>query len=139
MSSLLTHPSTQRPAGAALRRLAAEHPVAAFCVLAFPLGWPLLTVRTTTTFAPTLVGYAFTYVALLGSALAVTWAGGGRAAVARFLARYLIWRFGIGRWGLVVLGIPALTVGVAAASGTLQVSGHGWAYVAGALLVQIFI
>ena len=68
------------------------------------------------------MGYAFTYIALLGSALGVTWAMGGRQAVIRFLSRYLIWRFGARRWALVVLALPALTVAVAAASGTLHVA-----------------
>jgi hypothetical protein len=85
--------SSQRPAGH-VRRLVAAHPITAFCIMAFGLGWPLLTIRTTTHFAPTAVGYAYTYGALLGSALLVTWAGGGRPAVTRFLKRYLIWRLG---------------------------------------------
>src|SRR3954451_10866751 len=128
---------SQRAKG--LRRLVAAHPVTAFCVMAFGLGWPLLTIRTTTHFAPALLGYAYTYVALLGSALLVTWAGGGRPAVTRFLSRYLMWRLGVARWALILLALPALTVAIAAASGTLHVTGHGWGYVAGAFLVQTFI
>ena len=122
-----------------LRRLIATHPITAFSIMAFGLGWPLLFVRTTTHFASVPVGYAYTYVALLGSALAVTWAGGGRPAVKRFLSRYLIWRLGIRRWALVVLALPALTVAVAAASGTMHVPGHGWMYVAGLFLLNTFV
>ena len=122
-----------------LRRLIATHPITAFSIMAFGLGWPLLFVRTTTHFASVPVGYAYTYVALLGSALAVTWAGGGRPAVMRFLSRYLIWRLGIRRWALVVLALPALTVAVAAASGTMHVPGHGWMYVAGLFLLNTFV
>ena len=57
----------------------------------------------------------------------------------RFLSRFLIWRLGVGRWMLVVLALPALTVAVAFASRTAQVDGHGWAYVAGAVLIQTFV
>jgi hypothetical protein len=86
MSSIDTQrPSTEAPPGR-LRRLIATHPVTAFSMMAFGLGWPLLFIRTTTHFASVPVGCAYTYVALLGSALAVTWAGGGRRAVVRFAA-----------------------------------------------------
>lgn len=124
--------------GRSVRRLLATHPVAAFCAMAFPLGWTFLALRAAH-IGSTAAGYAFTYVALLGSALVVTWAGGGRTAVLRFLSRYLIWRIGLRRWALVVLALPALTVGFAAATGTLHVSGHSLTYVAGAFLVQTFI
>jgi membrane protease YdiL (CAAX protease family) len=139
MTSIDMRTPSTRPSVTRLRRLIAAHPVTAFSIMAFGLGWPLLLIRTTTDFASVPVGYAYTYVALLGSALVVTWAGGGRQAVGRFLARYLIWRLGARRWVLVVLALPALTVAVAAASGTLHVPGHGWAYVAGLFLYNTFI
>jgi membrane protease YdiL (CAAX protease family) len=130
--------SALSPRSGRLRWLLATHPVAAFCALAFPLGWTFLALRTAH-IGSTAAGYAFPYLALLGSALLVTWAGGGRLAVLRFLSRYLIWRVGLRRWALIVLALPALTVAFAASTGTLHVSGHSWAYVAGALLVQTFI
>jgi hypothetical protein len=40
---------------------------------------------------------------------------------------------------LVVLALPILTVAVAAVSGTLHVTGHGWSYVAGGLLLQTVV
>lgn len=131
--------ASSRDSAGPLRRLVAAYPVTAFCVMAFGLGWPLLTIRTTTHFASGPVGYAYTYIALLGSALVVTWAGGGRQAVTRFLSRYLMWRLGAARWAFIVLGLPAVTIAVAAASGTLHVPGHGWGYVAGAFLLHTFI
>lgn len=124
--------------GGALRRRMAAHPVTAFAAIAFPLGWSLLALRVAG-IASTAAGYAFTYVALLGSALVVTWAGGGQPAMLRFLSRFLIWRLGVGRWALIVIALPALTVAVAAASGTLHVEHHGWAYVAGAYLLHTFV
>jgi membrane protease YdiL (CAAX protease family) len=138
MTTTSMHTPNSRQSGRIVRRLVASHPVAAFCTMAFGLGWPLLTMRTAG-IAATPVGYAFTYVALLGSALAVTWAGGGRPAVTRFLSRYLIWRVGAARWAFVVLALPMLTVAVAVASGTMRVTGHGWVYVAGAFLLQTFV
>jgi len=134
-----THTSTHPQTRGTLRRFVGAHPVGSFSAIAFTLGWPLLTIRTTTDFAPALVGYAYTYIALLGSALIVTWAADGGPAVTRFLSRFLIWRLGAGRWALVVLALPTLTVAVAAASGTLNIAGHGWAYVAGGFLLQTFV
>src|SRR4051794_41941820 len=94
MTSINMRTPSTRPSVGRLRRLTAAYPVTAFSIMAFGLGWPLLLIRTTTDFASVPVGYAYTYVALLGSALLVTWAGGGRQAVGRFLSRYLIWRLG---------------------------------------------
>ena len=65
--------------------------VPAFSTMAFVLGWPVLVMRAAG-FASSTVGYAFAYVGLLGSAVAVTWAGGGRRTVTRFQSRYLICR-----------------------------------------------
>lgn len=122
-----------------IHRTVVAHPVTAFSVAAFALGWPLLLIRTTTTFAPTAVGIAFTWVALLGSAIGITWIIGGRRAVARFLSRYLVWRLGPARWALIVFALPVLTIAVAAASGTLDVASRGWEAVVGGFLLQTFV
>lgn len=79
-----------------LREWVRGHPVSAFAVLAFRLGWPMIAVSVQTSWADTMRPIA-SYVALLGAALAVTWAGGGPSAVRSFLARFLIWRFGAAR------------------------------------------
>jgi hypothetical protein len=125
--------------GGALARFVTRHPIGAFSVSAFGLGWPLLVVRTTTSFASTAVGLAFTWVALLGSALAVTWVCGGDPAVRAFLARLVQWRFGLRRWAYVVLALPALTVATAAASGTLVPPSDGWAALVTGFLLQTFV
>ena len=62
-----------------MRGLIAAHPIAAFCLLAFTTGWPLITLEVVTGYAWVLSAAAFG--ALLGSALVVTWAAGGRQAV----------------------------------------------------------
>jgi hypothetical protein len=96
-------------------------------VVAFGLGWPLLTVYTVTPLAHTTVGVLFTYVALLGSALLVTWWADGVAGVRALLRRLLVWRFSAARWLVVLLSMPALTVAAAGLSGTLRTPDGGWA------------
>jgi uncharacterized protein len=129
-----------RPPRTDLHRFARRHPITAFSLGAFGLGWPLLAVTTVTGgWGRTPLGLAYTYVALLGSALVVTWLTGGPGAVRRFLARFLIWRFGVLRWSAVVFALPALTLAVAAVSGTLQTPAGGWLAAAGAYLFQTFV
>ena len=115
-----------------------EHPVTAFLVGAYGLGIPLLTVRTVASFATTALGYAFTYVALLGSALMVTWVIRGPAGVGRFLARFLQWRFGLRRWAFILLALPVLTGAIAAGTGTWQLPAGGWAALVTGYLLQTF-
>jgi hypothetical protein len=122
-----------------LTRFVTRHPVGAFSVTAFGLGWPLLFVHSTTSVASTAVGLAFTWGALLGSALAVTWVCGGALAVRRLLARLVQWRFGLRRWAYVVLALPALTVATAALSGTLVLPSGGWAALVTGYLLQTFV
>src|SRR4029079_5921400 len=119
MTSTRPDPTAVSRRGGALRRRVATYPVTAFCLMAFPLGWSFLALRAAHV-GSTAAGYAYTYAALLGSALVVTWAGGGVAAVRRFLSRYLIWRLGLRRWAFVVLALPALTLAIAVATGTLH-------------------
>ena len=122
-----------------VRSMVARHPVTAFLICGYGLGWPLLTLRTTTSIAPTLIGVVFTYVALLGSALAITWAGGGFVAVRAFLARFLLWRLGLRRWALIVLALPTLTALIAAATGTLGTPDGGWTALAVGYLISTFL
>lgn len=116
-----------------------RHPIAAFLVGAYGLGMPLLTVRTTTSFATTALGFAFTYLALLGSAVVVIWVTGGTAGVRRFGARFVQWRFGLRRWAFVVLALPALTGVIAALTGTWRLPAGGWAALVGTYLLQTFV
>ena len=63
---------------------------------------------------------------LPGLAIGITALIGGRAAVRGLLAGLLRWRLGVARWLLVVLAIPALTVGVGLVTGTYRAPGAGW-------------
>jgi uncharacterized protein len=120
--------TTSGPAGERVRRVLVRcHPVVVFSLFAFGLGWPLLTVYTVTPFAHTTVGVLFTYVALLGPALLVTWWADGVAGVRALLRRLLVWRFSTARWLVVLLSMPALTVAAAGLSGTLRTPDGGWA------------
>jgi uncharacterized protein len=119
-----------------------RHPIAAFLVGAYGVGGPLLTTYTTASLPGTatkVVGLAFTYIGLLGSALAVTWITGGREAVIRFLRRFLQWRFGPARWAYVVFALPVLTVAFAGLSGTLRSPTDGWIALVASFLVQTFL
>jgi membrane protease YdiL (CAAX protease family) len=64
-------------------------------------------------------------VVLLAGAVVITQWTGGRAAVRELFAGLLRWRLGIGRYVVVLLALPVLTVGVAAATGTLGSSPDG--------------
>ncbi|MFC4903998.1 CPBP family intramembrane glutamic endopeptidase [Kocuria oceani] len=110
---------------------ARRRPVTVFLLLALGLGWAALTV-------PVVIGapvesflLAMTFVALLGSALLVTRLADGPGAVRRLLGRAFAWRFGAARWAVVLLGIPVLTLALAAVTGTLRAPPAGWAAEAG--------
>jgi membrane protease YdiL (CAAX protease family) len=142
--STTTRPITSAvsPPRSAVARFVGAHPIAAFLIGAYGVGGPLLTVYVTASLPPfvtTVVGLAFTYIGLLGSALAVTWVTGGRHAVVRFLGRFLQWRFGVARWVFIVFALPVMTMAVAALSGTLQTPTGGWGSLAASFLLQTFV
>jgi len=64
---------------------------------------------------------------LVGTATLITAWSGGRPAVRRLFGGLTRWRIGAGRWVVVAVAMPVLTVGVAAATGTLHRPEHGWA------------
>ena len=72
MSTTTASRSAHQQHGRAPIRFIRRRPVLAFCLLAFGLGLPLLTLHTVTTTAHTTLGHLFTYGALLGSAVLVT-------------------------------------------------------------------
>jgi membrane protease YdiL (CAAX protease family) len=131
-------PPTQAPE---VRRipLVRRRPVTAFLIAAFGIGWSLLAVPLVASLPTDLFLLALVFVALLAPALLVTRAAGGPGAVRRFLSRALVWRFGVGRWALILLGMPALTVGLAAATGTLSAPDDGWAVVVARYLFTTLI
>jgi membrane protease YdiL (CAAX protease family) len=57
--------------------------------------------------------------ALLPATLYVTWPTDGRAGIKRLLSRMVRWRIGAGWWLSILVGLPALTVGLALLLGDL--------------------
>lgn len=101
-----------------MRRYAAQHPVTALCVVAIGLSVPLetgLLVAGLNVFP----GKVVELVLLVGTAAVITSWTGRRHAVRALFAGLRRWRIGAARWALVLLAMPALTIAVATATGTL--------------------
>ena len=121
------------------RSPARRRPLTVFLVLALGLGWAALTVPALTG-APMEPFLLFVnFVALLGSALLVTRLADGPGAVRRLLGRAFAWRFGAARWAVVLLGMPVLTLTLAAATGSLRSPPAGWAAEAGWYLFNTLV
>lgn len=119
--------------------LARRRPVLVFLVLALGLGWTALTVPVLTGLPGEPFLLFLNYVGLLGPALLVTRVADGPGAVRGMLRRAFAWRFGAGRWAVVLLGMPVLTLVVAAATGTLVTPPVGWAAETGWYLFNTLI
>ncbi|MEX5303270.1 CPBP family glutamic-type intramembrane protease [Kocuria sabuli] len=131
------HRNTERrPAGDSPAR---RRPVTVFLVLALTLGWTALTVPVLTGLPGEPFLLLLNYIGLLGSALLVTRLADGPGAVRRLLRRAFAWRFGVGRWAVILMGMPVLTLGLAAATGTLVFPPAGWAAEAGWYLFNTLI
>lgn len=105
---------------------ARRRPLLAFLVLAFGTGWPALTLALVADLPAEPFLLFLSYVSLLGSAVLVTRVTSGPGATKRLLSRLLVWRFGLGRWAVILFAVPAMTLAVAGASGTLQTPRGGW-------------
>ncbi|MGH3459507.1 CPBP family intramembrane glutamic endopeptidase [Aeromicrobium sp.] len=123
-----TNSATNRPVGESPgeRGLPARRPVTVFLLLALAIGLPVLAIPVVLGLPTEPFLLVLVFVALLGSALLVTRLADGAGAVRHLLSRVLIWRFGVGRWAVVLFGVPVLTMAVAAASGTLSTPEKGW-------------
>jgi membrane protease YdiL (CAAX protease family) len=141
--------SAEHTAVAVQRETIARHrPMTAFLALVFGIGWPMLTVPLLAGVPsdPFLLGLVF--IALLAPALLVTRIVGGPGAAKRLMSRVTNWRFGVRRWAVIVLAVPAFTLGFAAATGTLDRPADGVlievatylfaTFVFGALIVNIW-
>lgn len=107
------------------KEVAVDRPITTLCVVAIV---PTLALQTALLIAGLDVfpGKLAELVLLTGTATLITYCIGGRSAVRRLFGGLTEWRIGAGRWALVLLAMPALTVGVAAATGTLHSPEHGW-------------
>lgn len=132
--------STAAPVHEAERdTFARRRPMTTFLALVFGIGWPMLTVPLLAGVPsdPFLLGLVF--IALLAPALVVTRLTGGPGAIKRLMSRLTKWRFGVLRWAVIVLGVPAFTLGFAAATGTLDRPADGVFAEVGAYLFATFV
>jgi membrane protease YdiL (CAAX protease family) len=115
--------TTLPPAG--IRGFATRHPVTAFLIMAFGIAYPVMSLLALAVhrvipggrlldrlpFPPDeITGLMLTMLALLPSALFVTWAADGRPGIVGLFKRIVRWRFGVGWWLAVLAGLPVLTV-----------------------------
>jgi uncharacterized protein len=108
-----------------MKRYAVAHPITALCVVAIGLSLPLqmgLLLAGLDVFPGKLAELVF----LTGTAALITSWIGGRDAVRRLFGGLVRWRIGAGRWAMLLLAMPALTIAVAAVTGTLHSPDHGW-------------
>jgi CAAX protease family protein len=109
-----------------LKQIAVDRPITTLCVVAIV---PTLILQTGLLLAGVdlFPGKLAELVLLTGVATTITSWMGGRVAIRRLFGGLTKWRIGVGRWALVLVAMPTLTVGVAAATGTLHFPEHGWA------------
>jgi membrane protease YdiL (CAAX protease family) len=102
-----------------------RHPVLSFAVLAIAptwaiqflflaMGWELFPAKLAE------------LVVLLGAATLVTAVTAGRAGVRRLYSGALRWRMGFGWFATALLALPALTLAIAAVSGSIRTPDGGW-------------
>ncbi|WP_146068859.1 type II CAAX endopeptidase family protein [Arthrobacter sp. ZGTC131] len=116
-------PATSRSAAASRIR---QHPVAAFLVVAITLSWAAQ-VLSILLLGNILPGILAELLILLGTAVLVTGAADGRPAVRDLVRRAFRWRVAPGWYVAALLALPALTLLIAAATGTFHSPADGWA------------
>ena len=109
-----------------LRAFAERHPVTTLCCVAIALVVPLQMALLVAGLDVT-PGKLAELVILVGLAVLITAWIGGRGALRVLFEGLTRGRIGIGRWLLLLLAMPILTVGVGAVSGTLRAPRGGWA------------
>lgn len=136
-------PTTSAGTGAArrpspVRDFARRNPVAAFLAIGIGLTWPvqLALLAAGQDLTP---GLLLELVFLLGGATLISAWTGGRAGVRQLYAGAIRWRMGVGRFIVFVTAMPALTLGVAAVTGTLHTPAGGWASLLVPYLVSVFL
>jgi membrane protease YdiL (CAAX protease family) len=133
-----TSAGTGAPRRPTVRDFARRNPVAAFLAIGIGLTWPIQ-------FALLAAGQDLTpgllleLVFLLGGATLISAWTGGRAGVRRLYAGAIRWRMGVGRFIVFVTAMPALTLGVAAVTGTLHTPAGGWPALLAPYLVSVFL
>ncbi len=119
--------------------VARRRPLTTFLLIAYGIGWPALMVPVVTDLPAEPFLLVLLFLALLGPALLVTRWADGPGAIRKLLARTLMWRFGLGRWAVILLAMPVLTLGLAAVSGTLETPARGWGTEVGIYLFSTLV
>ena len=109
-----------------MKRFAVARPVTTLCLVVIGVSLPLLT-GLLVAGVDLLPGKLAELLLLIGTATLITAWSGGRPAVRRLFGGLTRWRIGAGRWVVVAVAMPVLTVGVAAVTGTLHRPENGWA------------
>jgi membrane protease YdiL (CAAX protease family) len=122
-----------------IRRLVVRHPVGAYLLLAYPIGWTLRVGLTLVGAPNQLSETAATLVGIAAPAVLITYLGSGGDGVRRLLSGVARWRIGFGRLAFVVGAVPAMTLAVAAATGTLGNPTGGWAKLVLTYLVGLVV
>src|SRR5918997_3346452 len=121
-----------------IRAFAVRRPVLAFCVFAVGLSVSLIAALLIADVS-VIPGKAAQLLILPGTALLITAWLSGRAGVRRLLTSMLHWRIRIARWLLVLLALPALTLAIAAATGTLEAAPKGWLNIATTYVLTLLV
>ena len=128
-------PSMDRNRGR-IRTFAVRRPILAYCLFAVGLSVFLIAVLLVADVS-VIPGKAAQLLIVPGTAVLITAWISGRAGVRQLFASLLRWRIGTGRWLLVLLALPVLTVAVAAATGTLEAAPKGWVNIATTYLLTL--
>jgi uncharacterized protein len=108
-----------------VRNLARRHPVGTFVAVVLAIAWPAFGIPIAGGWPTDPSKLGVTLVVMLGAATAISAWTGGPPAVRRLFSGVTRWRIGIGRYLLVLGAMPALTVTVAAITGTLHAPDGG--------------
>jgi membrane protease YdiL (CAAX protease family) len=135
MTVLLMNSPGSRAAPASLIN---RHPVTAFLVIAITLSWAAQ-IGSILLIGNILPGILAELLILLGTAVLVTAAADGRPGVRTLFRQALRWRVRAGWYVAALLALPALTMLIAAATGTFHQPADGWAPLVGSYLVNTVV
>lgn len=132
--------ATMPPSGGLIRRAVGNHPVLIASSLLIGITW-LAQLVTLLAGWPTAIALGVELAAFVAVPLGLSAALGGKPKLKQLLAGFLKVRIGFGRWLLVLLAMPLLTILVAVVTGTYVSPADGWggmamAYVVGGLLLS---
>lgn len=115
-----------------------HHPVAAFVLIVLLLSWTgqILSLLLLGDILP---GILAELLILLGTAILVTGVADGRPAVRELFRRAFRWRVAPAWYVAALLGLPALTLLIAAATGTFHPPAGGWGLLLGNYLLNTLI